>query len=191
MPDGEQEATLLHISGEAARLQRAVSSMLLLAHHRPTARAEVEPLLLQRLLRAHLENRRRQRPSDWYDIDIPISLPPVLAHEGFLTQILENLLSNASKYGTAGKPIRIGARQVEAAIRISVINDGDQVAEEEARRLFEPFFRSAEGRGHAPGLGLGLVVCRRLAEAQGATISAVPRPDGGLTVTLELPIAVG
>lgn len=189
MPDGEQDAALLQISGEAARLQRAVSSMLLLAGRRPTLRAEVEPLLLQRALRAHLENRRRRQPSDRYDVDIPISLPPVLAHEGFLVQILDNLLSNASKYGCAGKPICVEARQVQATVRISVTNDGDRVSAEDAGKLFEPFFRSAEGRGHAPGLGLGLVVCRRLAEAQGATISAAPRPDGGLTVTLELPIA--
>ena len=189
MPDAEQDATLLQISDEAARLQRAVSSMLLLADRPPTVIPEVEPFLLQRGLRAHLESRRRRQPSGWYDVDIPISLPPVLANEGFLVQILDNLLTNASKYGAAGTPIRVEARQVQTTVSISVTNDGDRVSVEDAGKLFEPFFRSAEGRAHAPGLGLGLVVCRRLADAQGATISAAARPDGGLTVTLELPIA--
>jgi signal transduction histidine kinase len=189
--DREQDDTLLQISAEAARLQRVVSSMLLLSDHRPSVRAEVEPLLLQRALRSQLENWRRWQPADWYEVDIPTALPPVLAHEGFLAQIMDNLLSNASKYGTAGKPVRVEAMQINAAVRISVTNDGDHVSEEDRSRLFAPFFRSAEGRGHAPGLGLGLVVCRRLAEAQDATVSAASRPSGGLTVTLDLPIAIG
>jgi signal transduction histidine kinase len=189
MPGEEHAAALLQIGDEASRLQRTVASMLLLADRGPAVRAAVEPLSLQRVLRAHLQNRQRRQPADWFEIDVPTSLPPVLAHEGFLLQIVDNLLSNASKYGRSGKPIAVQARHVQSVVRICITNDGDRVSAGDAERLFEPFFRSAEGRVHAPGLGLGLVVCRRLAEAQGATISAAPRPGGGLTVALELPVA--
>jgi signal transduction histidine kinase len=61
---------------------------------------------------------------------------------------------------------------------VSVIDGGTGISPEDVRRIFEPFERGA-GSGAVQGLGVGLTVCKRLAEAQGGRICAEPRPGGG------------
>ncbi|MCC6419442.1 MAG: hypothetical protein IT429_14500 [Gemmataceae bacterium] len=184
----ERGEVLAQVRTETERLQRLVNSMLLLAHQDADAAVETEPILLQRLLPRLIETVGRH-PDDRYEVDLPDSLPAVLGNAGFIEQVLENLLSNASKYGVPGKPVEVAATVVPGGVSVAVTNEGDHVSEEEAARLFEPYFRAAEGRKHAKGVGLGLVVCQRIMQAQGGSIAAQARLGGGLTVTFTLPTA--
>jgi signal transduction histidine kinase len=64
------------------------------------------------------------------------------------------------------------------------------VPDEDLPHLFEPFFRAGrDAEGGASGLGVGLALCKRIAEIHGGSISAANRPSGGLTVRVELPLA--
>ncbi len=100
--------------------------------------------------------------------------------------ILSNILGNAVKYG-AGKPIEVGARSEDGAVRVWCADQGIGIADDALERIFGRFERAVSTR-HFGGLGLGLFVARRLAEAHGGTIVAQSRPGTGSTFTLVLPL---
>lgn len=100
-----------------------------------------------------------------------------------LEQILENLVSNASKFG-AGAPIRIETRSEADRVTLTIRNSGAQIADEMLERIFEPFER-ASASVHLGGLGMGLYIARRIAMAHGGSLRASNRD--GTAFTLELP----
>jgi signal transduction histidine kinase len=74
---------------------------------------------------------------------------------------------------------------------VRVTNTGPVIRPAEVDRLFEPFQRLGDERvrrGHDKGLGLGLAIVRAIAVAHGAELSASPRPDGGLYITVIFPL---
>jgi two-component system sensor histidine kinase KdpD len=107
-------------------------------------------------------------------------------------RILVNLLENASKYTPPGSPIQISMGADNEMISIAVADRGAGVPAAERERIFEPFYRPA---GASPdsarqgGAGLGLAIARRLALAQGGTLTYDDRSGGGSVFTLRLPAA--
>lgn len=188
LQEGMLEECLEDIRGNGLRLQRVIENMLVLANLEGGDTHQPEPLLLQKFLPVVLERHRLALEGQQTQLCIAKDLPPVLANESYVEQIMVNLLTNARKYGTGGDVVTLQARAAGGFVAVAVGNAGPQVPEEVAARLFEPFFRwegSAAGR---TGLGLGLTVCRRLVEVLGGAIEARPRPAGGLAVEFTLPV---
>jgi signal transduction histidine kinase len=102
-----------------------------------------------------------------------------------LDQVLTNLLSNAIKYG-AGKPITVVVATGPVGARLSVRDEGLGISAADQARIFERFER-AVSRTHYAGLGLGLWISRRIAEALGGQLSVESEPGHGATFTLWLP----
>ena len=102
-------------------------------------------------------------------------------------QVLDNLLSNALKYG-AGKPIRVRLEPREGRARLTVRDEGIGIPHEALERIFQRFERAVSVR-HYGGLGLGLYISRRIVESSGGTIVASSAPGQGATFTVELPLA--
>lgn len=115
-------------------------------------------------------------------------LPIACGDPGYFDQIITNLLSNAAKYGTPGEPITLTADPCEEGILVCVSNPGSVLSPQNIERLFAPFYREAKLSPLAQGVGLGLAVCRRLADAQGGHIWATARAEGGLEVNFTVPI---
>ena len=84
--------------------------------------------------------------------------------------ILQNLLNNAVKYSPEGTIIRISVKNMGKALTVSVRDQGKGISLEDQARLFQSFERLAETSMTRPGLGLGLLVCKRLIEAHGGKI---------------------
>lgn len=97
------------------------------------------------------------------------SSPSAWADADALARIMDNLLVNAIRYGTTTPEIEIADEGNQ--VRISVANRVANPDAIDTSRLFERFYRADHARG-ATGAGLGLAVCKNLAEAMGATIEA-------------------
>lgn len=105
------------------------------------------------------------------------------ADPGRTRQIIRNLLSNARRYG--GEDIRLRVGNGTGTVVIEVADSGDAIPAEHLEQIFRPFGR-VPGTQHARSVGLGLTVCRRLAEVMGGTLSYEHR-DGWSSFILTLP----
>ena len=114
-------------------------------------------------------------------------LPRVRGEAGLLAVILENLVSNALKYGPrSGGEIEIRADRVRKGWRLSVTGDGVPIPAEDAVRIFQPFQR-VHGERRVPGVGLGLTICTRLVERLGGSIGIEPGAETGNSFWVLLP----
>ena len=102
-------------------------------------------------------------------------------------QVLNNLLSNAIKYSPSGGEISVALSRGDAGVEISVTDQGIGISADDLDHVFEPFRRTAATREAIPGVGLGLSVARRIAEAHGGAIRIRSVPTAGSTFTLWLP----
>jgi signal transduction histidine kinase len=103
-----------------------------------------------------------------------------------MEQVLNNLISNAIKYG-GGKPIHVGAEADGTRARITVRDHGMGIAETDVLRIFGRFERSASARAYG-GLGLGLYICKQIIEAHRGTISVTSQNNSGSAFIVELPL---
>lgn len=103
-----------------------------------------------------------------------------------LEQVIDNLISNAAKYGL-GRPIRVFVESDPKVARVGVEDMGSGIPVEARERIFRPYERMAETCGQ-PGLGIGLYVTAEIVKAHGGTIKVEGMPDGGSRFVVELPI---
>jgi signal transduction histidine kinase len=106
-------------------------------------------------------------------------------------QILFNLVDNAAKYArdVSDNRIHVEANHTGQWIRLAVRDHGPGIESRRLSRRMQPFGKSAqESAETAPGVGLGLALCRRLARQLGGRLDIGATPGGGATVTLLLPV---
>lgn len=106
--------------------------------------------------------------------------------ESMVVRIVENLLVNAIKHTPPKATIWVGARRVDNGVIVRVDDDGPGVAEDERDRLFEPFERG-ERSAPSPGLGVGLSLVARFAEAHGGRAWVEDREGGGASFRVLFP----
>jgi len=128
-------------------------------------------------------------PSHRIVADVPTTLPDVSADADRLGQVMNNLLSNATRYSAAGTEIRVSAHVVGDSVEVQVSDQGMGVAPEDCERIFEKFYRGRHGATLAVrGTGLGLAVARQLVEAHAGTIGVRSTIGAGSTFWMRLPI---
>jgi signal transduction histidine kinase len=114
-------------------------------------------------------------------------LPPVRGDGKLLAGLFENLLSNAVKFrGEAPPKIRLSADRKGAWWLCAVSDNGIGVEEEDADEIFLMFARG-EGKTDYPGIGIGLAMCRKIAQYHGGTIWVDSNPEGGSTFYVTFP----
>jgi len=104
-----------------------------------------------------------------------------------LRRAIENLVSNAIKYGAADGPVSISLT-ASTRIQIAVHNVGNPIPSEELAMLFRWHARARSAQT-MPGWGLGLMLVKTVAEAHGGSVSVESSADSGTTFTIELPLA--
>jgi signal transduction histidine kinase len=120
-------------------------------------------------------------------------LPQILGDLSALSQCLQNLITNALKYGSEQKWIGIEARFTEHGmsgkeIQISVSDHGIGISQDELPHIFEPFYRSPSvTAAQIHGTGLGLPLAKSIVEAMKGRLTVKSTPGRGSTFTLHLP----
>ncbi|HKW00934.1 MAG TPA: HAMP domain-containing sensor histidine kinase [Vicinamibacterales bacterium] len=126
------------------------------------------------------------------EVDVPDQLPLVVADEGAIRRAIQNLLTNAVKYGADGRWIGVSAQYASGRdeVQISVSDRGRGIDPEDLAHIFEPFYRgryALDRQIHGNGLGLSLV--QRIADAHGGRVTVKSAPGEGTTFTIHLPAA--
>jgi signal transduction histidine kinase len=100
-----------------------------------------------------------------------------------LKHLLLNLLKNAARASSKGQAIQVGMAVESGALVLRVVDHGAGIPPEARARIFEPFFTTDE----RDGTGLGLPLCKQIAEAHGGEIGFEDTPGGGATFVVRLP----
>jgi signal transduction histidine kinase len=136
----------------------------------------------------------RQTELEGGELDVRATLDPAptAGDPRLLDRLISNLIDNAMRHNSPGGQVEITTGSRERHGFVSIANTGPTVPPEEIERLFEPFQRLGEARTrHNNGHGLGLSIVRAVAKAHHAELSALARPDGGLTIEVSFPPANG
>ena len=123
-------------------------------------------------------------------LDATLASAPVLGDPVLLERLAENLIENAVRYNAAvgWVQVRTGIERGEAVLRVA--NAGARIDPSAVEELLEPFRRLESSRSRATGgYGLGLAVVRAVAQAHGGRVTVLARREGGLEVTVSLPMA--
>ena len=166
---------------EATRLDVMVKDLLdVVRPLEPRSR----PLHPGELVRRTLEllRQRHQLGTLRVSMDEAPDLPTLQGDEFLLQLALENLLRNAVQACPPGSRVKVGVCSTSEGVLLSVEDEGPGISQEDAHRVFEPFFTT-----RATGTGLGLAVVRRVVVAHGGTVTVGPRPGGGARFELRLP----
>jgi len=117
--------------------------------------------------------------------------PSARADRERLTQVLDNLLSNAIRYTAEGSTVTVGVRGDDAFVTLSVADEGPGLTDEQRVRVFERFYRVDPSRSRAlGGSGIGLAIARALVEVMDGRIWADSEgPGRGATFRVALPVA--
>jgi len=190
-PDGEAQmvrSLAADLGSEADRLRRMVDDLVVISHvERGASLVRDEPMLVQRVVDRIIREESARYPERRIELVAQPDLPPVSGGDGYLEQILRNLLSNAWKYGP-GEPVRVEARPgpTESQVSLAVRDRGPGFVDGDEDRVFDLFYRGDAASRRAAGSGIGLYVVRALATAMGGTVEARTHPEGGAEVIVHL-----
>lgn len=184
----EGREMLTAIDTEADRLNRLVGNLLDLSR---IEAGVLYPVLewydvqeMLDLVVPHLRSLLTDRPFN-------VSLAPgILAIHVDLLRIDElvyNLVENAVKYTPARCPIELHIEREDAAVRIDIVDHGPGIPQANRHRIFDRFVQGQAPSDRSRGIGLGLAICRGIAEAHGGVLRVDDTPGGGATFSLSLP----
>ncbi len=153
----------------------------------PIHRARLDAGLMLEEVAARFRTADPERP---LILEVAPALPTIQADAALLRRLVENLLDNARKYSDPGVPVTLAALAGPGGLVLEVRDRGIGMDPADLPRLFTPFFRTDRSRARGTGgVGLGLNLARRIAEAHGGTIVAESRPGEGTTIRVLLPMA--
>jgi two-component system sensor histidine kinase KdpD len=118
---------------------------------------------------------------------IPEDLPLVPIDAVLMEQLLVNLLENAVKYTPSGSPITVVAGVEGTGVVLEVLDRGPGIPKGDSGHIFEKFYRSKQA-GMPSGVGLGLAICKAVAEVHGGSIKAGNRDGGGTVISVTIPL---
>ncbi|RLB66823.1 MAG: hypothetical protein DRH08_05215 [Deltaproteobacteria bacterium] len=133
---------------------------------------------------------RLQTSAHTFVMDFPSSsVVKVNVDRYAMTQILENLISNAVKYSPEGGEIRISSRIENGVCLLSIRDQGLGMTFDQVVRIYDKFYRVDASNTAISGTGLGMTIVKYLVEAQSGEVSIASSPGKGTTVTITLPLA--
>ena len=182
----EAATDLQHITKAARRMQCLVKDLLALSRASRSA-LQMSQVALEDCLSDSLDALRERVKETGARVEQE-QLPVVSGDRRLLTQLFQNLLSNAMKFqsGEEAPAITIAARQQDSMWLVDVKDNGIGIEQEYADQIFAPFKR-LHGLGDYEGSGVGLAICKRAVERHGGRISVESEPGDGSCFQFTLP----
>ncbi|MFL6386337.1 MAG: sensor histidine kinase [Terriglobales bacterium] len=183
---------------QSRQLTQLVEQVLLFAAtQQPQRNLAYGRVTVSEVIDAALEGTSAEVAAAGFNVErrIESGLPAVNADFPALVRSLQNLITNAVKYGGENRWLRISAVAVKGAGRIEelklIVEDkGIGIGKDEIKHIFEPFYRSpAVSESGIHGTGLGLPLARTIVEAMGGRLTASSELGKGSAFTIHLPVA--
>lgn len=182
------------IREEATRLEHLVNDLRTLsladAGELPISPQPIEPERLINEVAALYQYQTRSK-SISLQVVLAAPLPTIEVDPGRITQVLTNILDNATRHTPADGHITLSARQEGGWVVFAVQDSGPGVPGENLERIFERFYRTDSARqrdGALPGgSGLGLAIAKSIVQAHGGQVSAESESGNGLRIIIRLP----
>ncbi|MGC4985575.1 sensor histidine kinase [Streptomyces sp. DT193] len=171
------------MNAETDRMGRLVDELLTLARLDQRPELRFRNVDLSRLVRDAAADLRAQQPGRPVTVDADGTLL-VRADESGLRQVLGNLVGNVRTHTPDDVPVRLGLERSDGVLRLCVADKGPGLAEEDAARVFDRFFRAGRGAGS----GLGMAIVEGVVRAHGGSVTVRTTPGEGLAVTVTLPV---
>ncbi len=182
------------IEAESYRLQQSVSNILNIAKIESQQRqysleeTAIETIVHQALKAVDLAAAHKGFTVQYTPPDAP--MPPVMADGGAIADAIVNIIHNAMKYSGASRHIDVRLEHSPEGVAVHVIDRGVGIATGDQTRIFEKFYRVADGPAQrAPGTGLGLAIVKHTVEAHGGRVLVSSALNEGSTFTILLPAA--
>jgi signal transduction histidine kinase/integral membrane sensor domain MASE1 len=176
-------------TGAGLRLENLINQLLDVSRiSSGRLKLEPEPFELEQLLREVVDRFSEQAQRVGSQVSLEARGPAAGTWDkSRIDQVLTNLVSNALKYGE-GRPVEIALKESDTEAVVTVVDHGIGIAEEQQHKIFDRFER-AVGTREFGGFGLGLWICRQIAQASGGRIEVKSAPGEGSTFTLRLPLS--
>jgi two-component system, OmpR family, sensor kinase len=178
----ERELSVMEATAEAQRMRRLAQSdtAQVIAH---------APVRLDILVEQTVAMAARQ--TNDYRMHAKVEAPlVVMGDQERLTQLLRNLLENATHHTPAGTTIDVCLSRSDSIARLAVADTGPGIAQEHLARIWDRFYRVDKARSRSFGdSGLGLSIVKYIAEAHGGGVGVVSSEGQGTTFTIKLPLA--
>jgi two-component system OmpR family sensor kinase len=186
---GEFDTALVAIHDESIRLSRLVDDLLTLSKLDAGQPLDPHPVAISPFLAEFVGHYASAWPSRLITVEAA-ELDDTQAHVDpeALRRILTNVVDNAARYSTPGRPIVIAGGFAPDSVSIMVRDEGPGLRPEDAERVFERFYRGNKSRSRlSGGAGLGLAIVHALVEKSQGQIRIDTSPDRGTTVAIMLP----
>lgn len=188
-PDNSREADLFStVHEEMQRLVTLINDLLNFSRYQ-SGQQKLERVPCDPAELLEHARQRFQAAAAQHDISIELELqtpmPSLLLDRQQMERVLDNLLSNALRYTPDGGEIRLLARHHGERVILSVEDNGEGIPYSQQARIFEPFVQIGRRRG---GAGLGLALCKEIAQLHGGRIGVHSRIGHGTIFYIALPI---
>ena len=180
---------LLIINEEVDKLEKLVSDFLDMSKLE-SGHLEMDKRLMvvDEVIRHAMEAVQDQARGHEFVLNLPVQPLMAKGDPEHIEQVLVNLLSNAIKYSPNGGKITVCGKRDGGRINVSVTDEGISISQDEFDRIFQPFYRiDNSATRQAGGIGLGLAICKAIAEAHKGTLEVESSVERGSTFTFVWP----
>lgn len=153
---------------------------------------EKQPEAIEEVISAAIMTMEKRLPDRVINVELPNNVLIAPMNAKLISQVVINLLDNASKHTAKDKEIKVIVSNNDEFIIVQVADNGSGILPKDLPYIFQMFYTSENRiKDSKRGVGLGLAICQSIIEAHGGTIKAENRKEGGALFTFTLPLKGG